>query len=309
MVQATRPKVVVCLGAGVLNDIPYSTLVESGATIHLVDWLPGAIDWGLGQSLIRRGNGGSPDCVYCHLNEACAKVYCRQFLGAVAPGRGVCDQFVPKPDEPFVCVAFERGEQPIIHERDVTAGYASAFGEGVLKVLRDVGSWRQALRQARALAKRVGRYRDSLDIPDASTDLVISSMLVSQFEHEPYEYFSRQAATLLGAPTPQEERYLRTALDKLRSTLLTNQISRHCDEIHRMLAPGGRCFVSFELFRLDPHLGRWFLVKEMHKVLELLARRFDFNLDVVPEPDSLTRFQSGDGASAVLSLVLEPVTR
>ena len=41
LVERTFPGVVACLGAGVLNDIPYDTLVKSCTTIHLVDWLAG----------------------------------------------------------------------------------------------------------------------------------------------------------------------------------------------------------------------------------------------------------------------------
>ena len=38
LVESRRPKSVVCLGAGVLNDIPYPELVRIGAKVHLVDW-------------------------------------------------------------------------------------------------------------------------------------------------------------------------------------------------------------------------------------------------------------------------------
>ena len=47
VVEAARPKTVACLGAGVLNDIPYRALVQSDATLHLVDWMPDLIETGI----------------------------------------------------------------------------------------------------------------------------------------------------------------------------------------------------------------------------------------------------------------------
>ncbi len=304
--EATRPKVVACLGAGVLNDIPYQSLVRAGATIHLVDWLPGIVDAGIARSIIARDDDGAPDCVYCHLADERARTYCRHFRKPREPSAKVCENFVAGPGDPPICTAFDRSDFPVCHQEDVTEGYASAFAENVVDALREVRSWRQALAQANALAKRVRRHRTSLGIDTASVDLATSSMVVSQFEHEPYQYFSRQAAGMLGPPTRNEERRLEPAMETLRATLLSNQIERHCEEIARILAPGGRCLMSFELFHLNRETGRWFLVDEMHGALQILARRFDFDFDILPEERTVTRVDIGDSASLVHSFVLEP---
>ena len=133
-----QPAVVACLGAGALNDIPFDYLIGSQATVHLVDWMQGSIDFGLTRSII---------------------------------------------------------EQPAA------------------------------------------------------------------------ERTRRKAATPL--------------LDTLREELMTNQVLGHCGEIERILAPGGHCFMAFEMFHRDHGGERWFLVHEMHRVLEVIADRFafDFNRD------------------------------
>ncbi len=165
------------------------------------------------------------------------------------------------------------------------------------------------MRQGITLANRVRRHRASTGIAEESVDLVTSSMLVSQFEFEPYRYFSRQVADVLGRPTPRENRRLKPAIETLRSTLLANQLEGHCDEIERSLAPRGWCFMSFQMFHFDDRENRWFLVEEMHQALALLARRFRFDIDIVPEHGLATRYDGASGASVDFSLVLEPKPR
>ncbi len=93
-------------------------------------------------------------------------------------------------------------------------------------------------------------------------------------------------------------------MEKLRTSLVTTQTEKHCDEIERILAPDGRCFVSFELFHRGTADEDWFLVGEMQDALRLLARRFSFDFDILPENALITRFEHDAGASQVLSLVL-----
>lgn len=300
-----RPEVVACLGAGVLNDIPYAALVRSGAAIHLVDWLPGAVEAGVGLSIMEVGEGGRPQCAYCAIGGEAA-AYCRGYRGGSAPRQGVCDNFKPAGDRALACAAFDLGERPAIHAGDVTQGFASACGTAMGEALSGAGTWRQALRAAAAAAKRTRRHRHSLAIADGSVDLVTSSMLISQFDAEPYGYFSHQAAARFGLPDESEERRLRGESRRLRSLLLATQIERHCDEIERILAPGGRCFMSFEMFHFDAGSGRWFLVEEMHRALAYLAGRFDFDFDAVPASDNVGRFQGQGAVSLVHSFVLAP---
>ena len=309
VVEAMRPKTVACLGSGLLNDIPYRRLVRAGATLHLVDWLPGIAEAGVARSIIELGEGGGPACVYCALGNDRARAHCRRFTPPASPAAGVCDQFRPTPEPPLACLSFDRGEQPECHAEDATGGYASAFAAQVRDGLEGARTWKKAFAGAATAAKTARRRRTPLSIADGSVDLVTSSMLISQFEHEPYRYFSRQAVKRLGPPATGEERRLAPVMDSLRTTLIGDQIERHCDEIERILAPGGRCFMSFEAFQRGPAGGRWFLVEEMHAALGRLARRFDFDFELIGEADMVLRSDTAEDPALVYAFVLAPKGR
>lgn len=306
VVEALQPENVACLGAGVLNDIPYRTLVRTAANIHLVDWLSGAVEAGIGRSILARGEDGLPRCVYCALGGETAETYCAHFEKDGDDESPVCARFEPGRDGLPACAAFAKGEQPQVHREDVTGGFATAFGGGVDKALAGVKSWKQALRRADGLANRVRHHHVGLDIEDGSIDLVTSSMVVSQFENEPYGYFSKRVAGILNRPSKKEERRLGAELDSLKSKLLIWQVERHCDEIERILAPGGCCFMAFEVFQCDPVSGRWFLVEEMHRVLGILGRRFDFDFGVLPAADSCVELNVDNAPSVVQTFLLRP---
>ena len=295
-----------CLGAGTLNDIPYSSFVKAGAAIHLVDWLPGVMDFGIAHRIIEEPRAAGPQCLYCLVNNIDPRDYCCSFNRLEESGAPICSACEISPDEPKYCVAFKKGRFPYVYHEDATGGYASAFGTGLARALDGVTSWRQAFKRANLLAARVRQHRSRLSIPDDSVDLVISSMLISQFEHEPYTYFSRQAAALLGAPTAQEETRLRPTMERLRSTLLESQIERHLEEIERILAPDGRCFLAFELFHCESGENVWYLIEEMSGVLNALARRFNFDIDGCPGVIGDSEFRTNGNRSVVCHLLLAP---
>lgn len=303
-VEATGPEVVACFGAGVLNDIPYESMIRSGASVHLVDWLPGSIDTGIDLSIIQTDENGQPHCIYCHPTVTCPQAYCRHYRSSSTSAEAVCRSFISIPGTPPRCAAYERGDQPRVHYEDVTAGYGAEFGREILAELRGVHSWRQAFVRALALANRNDHHRTCTTIADASVQLVTSSMVVSQFDHEPYEYFSHCVADLLGPPTAKEEKQLLPLMKSLRATLLAKQVTRHCEEIKRILAPGGYCYVSFEMFHVVPAKPQWFLVEGMPTALDIMGRHFLFNFDILPQDRRMTRFQAGDTASLVFSFLL-----
>jgi hypothetical protein len=303
---ARKPRVIACLGAGLLNDIPYEDFVEADATVHLVDWVKGVTDFGLTQSIVRHNPSGAPLCVYCRLAGRDPHDFCRGYRPARRAGTGVCEAFAATPGAADACLAFRKGKLPYVHQQDVTGGYASAFGAGLAATLDGATSWRQCFKRAIALASRVKTHRRKLAIPDNGVDLVISSMVISQFEHEPYDYFSHQAAALLGAPAAQDEQHLHPLMEKLRSSLLDNQIRGHCDEIERILTPGGRCFMAFEMFHCDVGQDRWYLIEQMHGALPMLAQRFDFDMDGNPDLVAGTKFETDRGRSVVYHLLLAP---
>lgn len=309
VLETISPRTVACLGAGGLNDIPYRILIDAGVTLYLVDWIPDSIDYGIGFSIIDRSENGAPCCVYCEPAVACPQRYCRHFRMPAPSTTAVCDAFVPANVHGHLsCAAFERADEPRVLYEDVTAGYATAFARAVSAEEARFRSWGQALSRARRLASRARGQCREVAIPSDSVDLVTSSMVLSQFEHEPYTFFSTRVAARLGRPDSSEAERLLPAVDELRSALLANQIERHLDEIHRILAPDGRCYLSFEMFHGEEH-GRWFSVPGMTHALDAIGKRFHFRFDIIPESQVLTRFATNQGTSLAWGLVLEPRKR
>lgn len=312
IVENRSPAAVACLGAGVLNDIPYLAILHSGAKLHLLDWQPGAIETGISISVISEDTEGKPQCAYCALGRETAWMCCRNYTFTDAPPQGVCGNFVASKQPPVACEAVEPGDWPLIHVQDATAGYAHAFLERIGDALKGATSWRQAFSRANALARRLEQtadWRQKLDIEDSSIDLVTSSMLLTQFEHEPYNYFSKLAATRLGAPRKSDEKLLAKAMERLRNRLVERQIEEHCAEIKRILTPDGLVFISFELFQFNNELEEWYLVKEMHRTLGVLDSLFRFQFEIIPENKSIFRFEGGDAPSIVAAFVLRDKAR
>ena len=302
-IEATHPKTIACLGAGALNDIPYEFMVRSGANIHLVDWIAGSIDAGIDQSIVQTGRDGRPRCIYCSPAVPCPEVYCRRYQPSGST-TSVCRNFSEMPGHPLRCAAFEKSERPSVHCEDVTAGYASKFGREILDQLEGVRTWRQAFARATALAGSIRNHRCCTAIDDGSVDLVTSSMVITQFDHEPYDYFAHRTADRLGPPATDEETRLMPLMNSLRATLFTEQVTHHCKEIRRLLAPGGHCYMSFEVFHVVPATTQWFLVEGIPQAWEIIGRSFLFDFDILPGHEVFTRFQTGDTPSLVFSVML-----
>ncbi|MBT4866529.1 MAG: hypothetical protein HON53_15610 [Planctomycetaceae bacterium] len=304
LVETTSPGIVACLGAGVLNDIPYRTLAKSGAKVHLVDWLAGSSDVGISLSLIEMDDGEQPQCLYCDVSHDSPEEFCLNYRRSNGSADKVCDSFELSQCDPPTCNAFVKGDSPSVHYEDVTGGYANEFGQRLLHEMRDARTWERAFSKATKLAGRI-KPTGRLSIDDASVDLVTSSMLVSQFAHEPYNFFAARTAERLGAPTPEHEARLLPAMEKLRSALFTHQVERHLDEIQRILSPGGKCYLSFELFSTIPQSHQWFMVEGVPKALQAAGDRFHFNFDAIPESESIAQFQTRTGRSLTLCVVME----
>lgn len=303
LIENRDPRVVACLGAGMMNDIPYWSLIEANVEVHLIDWLPEVAEFGVAHAILRNDGETPPQCLYCQAADS--ELYClsyrQQRSGDTAQ---VCDAFQPDNEKQQLCSAFRKGSLPHIHRQDVTGGYADAFGAAVADALGGIDSWRQAFKRGAALAARLKRASHALDIADHSVDLVVSSMVMSQFEHEPYGYFSKQVHDLIGPPSPQEQVRLGPAMEKLRETLLTNQIDGHCTEINRLLAPGGRGFLAFEMFHRESGADGWSLVPEMHRALAQISRHFTFDFEDGPNPVVDPSFENAQGHSVVHHLLL-----
>jgi len=302
--EATAPRSIACLGAGSLNDIPYQEFVRRGAELHLVDWLPDATLNGIDLSIVDRTDAGEPRCLYCDPSVA-GRDYCEHFRRAEGSDVPVCELYVEPADGSRRCREFAKGARPILHQADVTGGYADAFGRQVSVELRGVRDWKDGLTRGIALARRVEGRRAAPAIPDQSIDLVTSSMLLTQFENEPFQYLSTCVAALVGRPTPREEAALQALVEEFRDLLLNRQMEGHFQEIRRLLAPGGRCYLSFELFRRLEETNRWFVVAGMPRALEIAGRYFQIRFDLLPDEMRLSRFSTDEVPSLACSLVLE----
>jgi len=303
LIERTGPKTVACLGAGVLNDLPLNALVRSGAELHLVDWLPDIIDSGLAASIIERPGDAEPSCVFCALDESVAQDYCQNYCGPKPVKTEVCPGYICEPPDLNACAAYQRGTRPRVHRADVTGGYASEFAKRCERILRNATTWRQVFRQAVALARRVPERPSPLDIADGSIDLAISSMVVSQFLHEPYTYFTRQAEEVLGTPTVREDKRLLPQAEELKVTLFDHALEGHFAEIERLLAPDGQCFMAFELFHFDPEMAEWTLVDEMHETLKRVAHRFRLHFDTETNNEFFVRY-SPPGTNSLVSCLV-----
>ena len=159
-------------------------MVEAGASLHLVDWVPGLVAAGVSLSIIELGDTCEAKCLYCNPVIPCPQSYCRNYQMSSKGDEAVCDNFEAVSDTRMCCGAFERGERPAICNEDVTGGYAGEFGRRVDDELDGVRSWKQAFARAAALASSASHHATSVTIPDASVQLVTSSMVISQFDHE-----------------------------------------------------------------------------------------------------------------------------
>ena len=128
--------------------------------------------------------------------------------------------------------------------------------------------------------------------------------IATVFSRPIQDWFPHKAAEKLGPPAQEEEKKLLPAMKALQEVLLCRQVEQHCEEIRRILAPGGYCYMSFEAFHVVPDAVHWFLVEGMAKALEIVGRHFLFNFDIIPDHEPMTRFQAGGAPSLVFSFML-----
>ena len=151
VVEELSPQSVCCLGAGVLNDIPYELLIDDEIDLYLADWLTGSIESGISLSIIHRSDDAHASCIYCQPHISCPEQFCLHFELASRTDEArspVCDRFVLSEDTPSHCLAFEMGPRPKVFYEDVTGGYATEFGRHITKELRSATSWKQAFSKA-----------------------------------------------------------------------------------------------------------------------------------------------------------------
>lgn len=296
--KETEPETIACMGAGTLSDIPFHDLVKTCETIYLVDWVPELTATALSSVIIDKASQ-IPRCAYCQVDRETAADYCTAVLGK---REGVCEAF--RATSTGDCCAFQRGTNPIIQEEDVTGGFVDAFAHRLVEALHRSDGWQCAVKLATKSAQCSREAGSGTSIPDRSVDLVTSSMLISQFVNEPWDFFVHLARKRFGRPDPRFEQRHRAELDRLRDMLAGIQVRRHIDEILRILKPGGRCFISFELFTRESGSQGWRLLEPMNAALRELGNHFEFDFDLIDPSLHTSQLKMKNGDSLVQSHVL-----
>jgi len=143
------------------------------------------------------------------------------------------------------------------------------------------------------------QYR-ALPIENDSMELVTSSMVLSQFDFEPYTYFARLMEDQFGHQAlQQQEQQLRPLMEELRSRLFARQVEAHVKEIHRIVKKDNRprVYLSTELFRSYPDSDHYFVVQDMSMALDIIGKYFLFSFSEHSDGKILSRSELGDGSS------------
>ena len=300
-----EPESIACLGSGYLNDIPINVLFEYGKDVALVDWIDGVSQQGVAGSIISKNNG-SYNCLFC--DKCIGSLYCSNFTNEVLD-EGVCSAFVPVEGDTVTCQNYEPGLQPNYIASDVTAGYSSSFAELVENKITKCKTPKEAFVKAIKSCDQVAGKQKTIPLTDNSVDFLTSSMVVSQFDVEPYNFFSLMLERAYGRDRILSlEKTLRPFMEKLRTKLFVDQVKRHVEEMFRLVKKDGkgRIYFSVELFRLNTDGKLYFLVQDMQKTLEIIGHYFLFDFDTLPESDVLHRCDIDDGVSIVQNYMLSP---
>ncbi len=302
-----RPQRIACLGSGYLNDIPLNDLVLTGGEVYLVDWISGISEEGFRGSLIQGANEEF-SCFLC--DERCDPGrYCSAFQHTAGPLAPVCDNFRLQEKPIPHCASYRHGVEPRFINADVTLGRASWFARRAKRVVHSSKSLEQSFKRAIRECARCSSVDEEIPIQSNSMDLVTSSMVISQFDYEPYAYFSNLLAERFSTKTLlSKEKRLRPLMESLRAELFSLQVQAHAKEMHRIVnKERGKVYFSVELFRTLPQKQEYFLVHEMTRAIKILADYFHFDFQTIPPERALRKSKSGEGYSLVQCFLLTPV--
>lgn len=307
LIDELDPQEIACLGAGYLNDIPLEKILANRRVSYLVDFIPNVCLEGVGGSIIQQNNDRR-SCLFCEQDKP--SDYCVSFSLPVARGDSVCDAFRLDGGHGLRCSNYVPGCRPEMLAGDVTAGRATRFAQQMSRTIRHCNTPQQAFRRAIEECRRCGNEYDALSISDASLDLVTSSMVISQFDNEPYRYFASLLELRFGQEAIlKKEKELFPLMEQLRADLFRVQVDGHAAEMHRMLKKQhGKAYVSVELFRTLPTGDDFFLVQEIPQAMEVLGKYFFFDFRLIPPAETLRDTKMGAGSSIIECYVLTPRT-
>ncbi|PHR93990.1 MAG: hypothetical protein COA78_32200 [Blastopirellula sp.] len=303
LIQQQNPTSVAILGAGYLNDIPLDDLVHGDRKVYLVDWIDDVSKVGVSNKILCTTDEGNTSCLFC--SEKDPKSFCTNYTGELLSD-GLCTGYEPLSQPLDTCKNYEPGTNPRFLKADITGGVAVNFSKDMEKAIRNCKTAKQAFKKAIHIAENA-RF-SAMDIESDSIDLVTSSMIISQFDAEPYNYF----ATLLEqqfdtAEIQKHQKTLIPLMEQLRTKLFTQQVESHVKEIYRILKKNGqaKAYLSAELFRSCSD-QQFFLVQDMPKALEIIGQYFFFELGDQLETETLSKSNLGNGTSVNQCYVLSP---
>jgi hypothetical protein len=306
MIHSLSPNSIAVLGAGFLNDLPIDDLLAQGRKVYLVDWADNASTFGMARSIVSKDINDCYSCLFC--KKGTGKEYCRNFTGEFIAD-GVCTVF-ESVEEPYVtCKNYEPAVEPSFIKADITAGVARSFAEKIEKRMASCKTAKDAFLTAIAIADNY--HHTPIPVENNSMELVTSSMVLSQFDFEPYTYFSTLLQKRFGRDElERHESKLLPLMEKLRTKLFTLQVDAHVKEIYRIVKKDdqARVYVSAELFSSHSGSDKFFLVQDMPKALEALGKYFFFEFGELLEGKVLRKAEIGEGVSINQNYMLIPKT-
>lgn len=207
---------------------------------------------------------------------------------------GLARKMVYRTEEGLVCICCRA-------EGDVSGGLGHRFAESVFSCVSRSPNPGTALRQMKKVLGAAAGEKLRMPLPAASFDLVVSAMVVSQFNFEPHGYLS---SSLLARYTDTSAPSLERRVRELQRQLFQKMLAGHLGEIRRLLKPQGRAYLSFEVLHRKRDRRRWFLPSHVAPVLEEISKRFECSDDAFPLTDSLRRIEVREGESLVQSFLL-----
>lgn len=300
-----KPQRIACLGSGCLNDIPIDQFIKGGSVVYLVDWIPDISEKGFQSDLIGK-EGDNYSCLFCTLDRD-PLIFCTSFQKECPSQESVCDNFTPSPGPAVRCESYHPGSEPLFLNRDITSGRATAFAKRIALLVKSSNTPKQAFRKALEEARRCHAVDEKIPIEDHSLDLVTSSMVVSQFDHEPYGFFSKLLFQHFDSKILKEEASLIPLMEELRSEFFQIQIEGHIKELYRLVKKeGGRVYFSVELFHSLSDQNELFMVHEIPKAMEELGRYFFFDFQAIPHDQALRKIEKENQVSILTSFLLKP---
>ncbi|NQV71362.1 MAG: hypothetical protein HQ498_15150, partial [Pseudohongiella sp.] len=136
-----------------------------------------------------------------------------------------------------------------------------------------------------------------------------SSMVLSQFDFEPYGYFTNMLIERFGSDeVRRHESKLTPLLEMLRDKLFLAQVESHIKEMYRIIKKDlkPRIYLSAELFHSYPGTDRYFLVQHMPKALEIISKYFYFDFNQSFPDNALKKSRVGEGDSVTQCYLLVP---